>query len=60
MTGKIEGRRSRGRQLVTYVDSLNTWATSKDMSNNEFMNASRERDGWRAKAVNAGSRKDTT
>ena len=53
MRGKIEGRRSRGQQRVTYVDSLNTWATSKAMSNKEFTNASRERDGWRAMAVNA-------
>ena len=59
MTGKIEGRRSRGWQRETYVDSLNTWATSKKISNNKFMNASCERDGWKAMAVNACSRQDT-
>ena len=60
MTGKIEGKRSRGRQRLTYVDSLNTWATQKQMSNNQFMNASRDRDRWRAMAVNACSRHDTS
>jgi hypothetical protein len=61
MTGKIEGRRSRGRQGETYVDRLNMWGTSKDMNNNEFMmmNALNKRDGFRAKAVNACSRQDT-
>jgi hypothetical protein len=46
MTGKIEGRRSRGRQRERYVDRLNMWGTSKDMNNNEFimMNASNKRD----------------
>ena len=29
MTGRIDGRRSRGRQRETYIDSLNAWATSK-------------------------------
>ena len=41
----MTGRRSKRAATVTYVDSLNTWETSKNMSNNEVMNASRERDG---------------
>ena len=60
MTGKIEGKRSRGRQRLTYVDSLNTWATQKQMSNNQFMNASIDRDRWRAMAVDTCSRLDTS
>jgi hypothetical protein len=56
--GKIEGR-SRGRQRETYVGSLNTLATSKDMNNNELMNASNKRDGWTAMDASACSRKDT-
>ena len=58
MTGKIEGRRSRGRQRGTYVESLNTWATAKEMSNNSFMRASYERRQWRTMTVNACSRHD--
>ena len=60
MTGKIEGKRSRGRQRETYVDSLNNWATQKQMSNNQFMNASNDRDRWKAMAVDACSRQDTS
>ena len=58
ITGKIECRKSRGRQRETYVDRLNMWRISKDMNNNEFliMNASNKRDGWRANAVNDCSR----
>ena len=28
MTGNIEGKRSRGRQRLTYFQSLNSWATN--------------------------------
>ena len=59
MTGKINGRRSKARQHEIYVDSLNTWATSKEMTNNQFMNASYDRERWRAMAVNACFRHDT-
>ena len=58
MTGKVEGRRDRGRQRVTYVESLNTWATAKEMSNPSFMKASNDRRQWRTMAVNACSRHD--
>ena len=59
ITGKVEGKRSRGRQRVTYVDSLNRWATSGKMNNNQFMTASYDRVGWKIMAANACSRPDT-
>ena len=59
ITGKIEGKKSRGRQRTMYVDSLNTWATLKELNNNQFMNASNERERWKTMAVNACSRRDT-
>jgi hypothetical protein len=59
MTGKIGGRRSRGRQQEKYMDSLNMWATSKDINKYEFINASNNLDGWRAMSVNACSRQHT-
>ena len=59
MTGRIDGRRSRGRQRETYIDSLNAWATSKAVNNNQFMGTSYDRDRWRAMVVNACSRHDT-
>ena len=58
LTGKIDGRRSRGRPRETYVDSLNTWATGKELSNNSFKKDSNERTQWRSMAVNACSRHD--
>ena len=59
LTGKIEGKRGRGRQREMYVNSLNRWATAGEMKNHEFMNASNGREGWRAIAINACSRQDT-
>ena len=55
----LTGKRGRGRRREMYVDSLNRWATTGEMKNYEFMNASSERDGWRAMAINACSRQDT-
>ena len=33
MTGKIEGKRGRGKQRLTYHLSLNNWATNNQMNN---------------------------
>ena len=53
------GQRSRGRQRETYIDSLNAWATSKAVKNNQSMGTSYDRDRWIAMVVNACSRHDT-
>ncbi|GFS18707.1 ribonuclease P protein subunit p14 [Elysia marginata] len=37
MTGKINGKKSRGRQRTTYVDSLNTWENLEQHTRSQFM-----------------------
>ncbi|GFN92738.1 endonuclease-reverse transcriptase [Plakobranchus ocellatus] len=34
ITGKIEGKRSRGRQRITFIESLKSWAIGKGSINN--------------------------
>ena len=48
LTGKIEGTRSRGRQRVTYLDSINNWKTTKKQNSNmNFLRKSEDRSEWR-------------
>ncbi|GFS16500.1 UDP-glucuronosyltransferase 2A1-like [Elysia marginata] len=42
MTGKINGKKSRGRQRTTYVDSLNTWTNQEQHTRSQFMSFSCE------------------
>ena len=48
LTGKIEGKRSPGRQRTKYLNSLNKWATKNELDNNRFLRLSEDRDEWRA------------
>lgn len=59
LSGKIEGRRSRGRQRTTYIDSLNNYATKKSISNTELIRMTTEREVWRAMVVDVCHRLDT-
>ncbi|GFS21909.1 endonuclease-reverse transcriptase [Elysia marginata] len=61
MTGKINGKKSRGRQRTTYVDSLNTWANLEQhtITRSQFMRSSCERQIWKTMTVNACSRHGT-
>ncbi|GFS22504.1 hypothetical protein ElyMa_003365800 [Elysia marginata] len=57
--GKINGKKSRGRQRTTYVDSLNTWANLEQHTRSQFMRSSCERQIWKTMTVNACSRHGT-
>ncbi|GFS10820.1 UDP-glucuronosyltransferase 2A1-like [Elysia marginata] len=59
MTGKINGKKSRGRQRTTYVDSVNTWANLEQHTRSQFMRSSCERQIWKTMTVNACSRHGT-
>ena len=59
MTGKINGKRSRGRQRTTFVDSLNTWANLEQNTRNQFMRSTCDRLIWKDMTVNACSRHGT-
>ncbi|GFR72098.1 hypothetical protein ElyMa_000369700 [Elysia marginata] len=59
MTGKINGKKSCGRQRTTYVDSLNTWANLEQHTRSQFMRSPCERQIWKTMTVNACSRHGT-
>ena len=47
LTGKLEGKRGRGRPRATYLENLNRWVTGKDQDNMSFLRLSEQRDKWR-------------
>ena len=57
ITGKIEGKRSRGRQRVTFVYSIDTW--SLNIGGNNFLRQAEDRSEWRAMIANVCSRQGT-
>ena len=58
ITGKIEGKRSRGRQRIKFLDSLKLW--SKENGNKEdLLRLAEDRFEWRAMIANVCSRQGT-
>ncbi|GFO38129.1 hypothetical protein PoB_006463400 [Plakobranchus ocellatus] len=55
ISGKIEGKRSRGRQRITFIDSLKSWAIGKG-SNNNFMRLTGNEFEWRNMKASVCSR----
>ncbi|GFO48225.1 endonuclease-reverse transcriptase [Plakobranchus ocellatus] len=45
ITGKIEGKHSRGGQRITFIKNLKSWATGKG-SNNNFIRSTENRFEW--------------
>ena len=58
ITGKIEGRRSRGRQRTTYIESLRSWLIENDIKIDLFRLAE-DRFEWKAMIANVCSRQGT-
>ena len=50
VTGKIEGKKGRGRPRVGYVKALSTWA---NVEAKELMKTTKSRVEWRAMTANA-------
>ena len=59
LCGKIEGRRGRGRQRNTFINSLNNYAIDGTISNAELIRKIEDREVWRAMVVDVCSRPDT-
>ena len=59
LTGKIEGKRSRGRKRLTYLESLNAWVTGKERNNAEFLRISEDRVEWRRMITDVCIRRGT-
>ncbi|GFN88321.1 eukaryotic translation initiation factor 3 subunit f [Plakobranchus ocellatus] len=58
ITGKIEGKRSRGRRRITFIENLKSWAIGKG-SNNNFIRLTENRYEWRNMIANVCSRQGT-
>ena len=58
ITGKIEGKRSRGRQRITFIESLNSRSANMD-NDNLFLRLTESRSGWRTMVANVCSRQGT-
>ena len=58
LCGKVKGRRSRGRQRIKYMDSLNDYVTNKSLRNTELIRKTDNRKEWRAMIVDVCSRPD--
>ncbi|GFO14236.1 UDP-glucuronosyltransferase 2a1-like [Plakobranchus ocellatus] len=58
ITVKIEGKRSRGRQRITFIENLKSWAIGKG-SNNNFIRLTENTYEWRNVIANVCSRQST-
>ena len=59
LTGKVEGKRDRGKQRITFLDSLCNSATGGQSKSLNFLKLSDDRDVWRGMAANVCSRSGT-
>ena len=51
LTGKVEGKRDRGKQRITFLDSLCNSATGGQSKGIIFLKLSDDRDVWRGKVL---------
>ena len=56
LTGKIEGTRSRGRQRITFLDSLSSFVTGNNKDNIALLRMTEDRDKWRIMIADVCSR----
>src|SRR3984893_6262918 len=55
-SGRIEGKRCKGRQRITYTKSLSEWINVGEV---EMIRSTTDREKWNTMTVNAGNRQDT-
>ena len=58
-SGKVEGKRDRGKQRITFLDSLCNSATGGQSKGLNFLKLYDDRDVWRGMAANVCSRSGT-
>ena len=51
LTGKMEGKRARGRQRMTYLSNIKEWTNRTN--GNELIQACQDREVWRSMIVDA-------
>ena len=55
ISGKIEGKRCKGRQRITYTKSLSEWMNVEEVKMIRFAG---DRDIWKTMTVKAGNQQD--
>ena len=53
LTGRVQGRRDRGRQRMTFLQSLRNWATIGTTSRTDFITTAERREDWRRMTADA-------
>ena len=56
LTGKIEGTRSRGRQKITFLESLSSFVTGNNKDNIALLRMTEDKDRWRIMIADVCSR----
>ncbi|GFO25222.1 retrovirus-related pol polyprotein line-1 [Plakobranchus ocellatus] len=56
ISGKIEGKRSRARQRITFIENPKSWAIGRPKGSNTFMRLTENRFEWRNMIANDCSR----
>ena len=56
LTGKIEGKRARGRQRLTFISILSCWMKTSEL---EILRAAKDRKVWKPMAVKVLTKQDT-
>ncbi|GFS03874.1 endonuclease-reverse transcriptase [Elysia marginata] len=59
LTGRVQGKRDRGRQRVTFSHSLNQGVTQGTRSKNEFLRLADNREEWRLMTADVCNRPGT-
>ena len=54
-TGKIDGKKSRGKPRIAFVNSLRKW-TELDVTNTDFIRMAEDRQQWRVMVANVCNR----
>ncbi|GFS27822.1 TIR-NBS-LRR type disease resistance protein [Elysia marginata] len=59
LTGRVQGKRDRGRQIVTFLHSLNQGVTQGTRSKTEFLRFADDREEWRLMTADVCNRPGT-
>ncbi|GFR87083.1 retrovirus-related Pol polyprotein LINE-1 [Elysia marginata] len=59
LTGRVQGKRDRGRQRVTFLHSLNQGVTQRTKSKTEFLRWADDREEWRLMTADVCNRPGT-
>ena len=59
LTGRIHGKRDRGRQRMKFLRSLNNWATMGTKSRTDVLRAAERHEDWRCMTADACNRPGT-